>query len=125
MVQAVHFRGIDEGAGGFVTDKGVVFPRIPQPLGHFHKLVGHAIAQVMFRVFRLAVIERGTFQRGGHDIPPRSSITQVIDGGKLSRDRVWLTVGRRQCGGQANVGRNPGQCGQQGQGFKTIEKVGV
>ena len=50
VVQTVHFRGIEEHAGGFIADKGVVFPRIPQAFGHVKKLVGNAIAQVMFRM---------------------------------------------------------------------------
>src|SRR6476659_7708113 len=53
-----------------------------------------------------------------HDIPSSASAADVIDGCKRTREIVWLTVGRRRGGGEADTGRTRGERREQGQRFK-------
>src|SRR3979409_1319675 len=53
-----------------------------------------------------------------HDIPGSAPAVEVIDGGKCTREIVWLTVGSRRGGGEADTGRTRGERREQGQRFK-------
>jgi hypothetical protein len=53
MVDAMHFRGVDETAARLVADKGVVFPAIPQRLHHLGEL-GCALVALRMIGHRLA-----------------------------------------------------------------------
>src|SRR4029077_16963063 len=53
-----------------------------------------------------------------HDIPGSASAADVIDGCKRTREIVWLTVGSRRGGGEADTGRTRSERREQGQRFK-------
>src|SRR3982074_1731410 len=53
-----------------------------------------------------------------HDIPGGASAADVIDGCKRTREIVWLTVGSRRGGGEADTGCTRGERREQGQRFK-------
>ncbi len=50
VVQPRHFIGIGKVALGSVEDEGIIFPCVPQAIGHFEKLVGYVVAGIVLHM---------------------------------------------------------------------------
>ena len=104
MVEGVQFAGVKIAAAGFVTDKSVVVPAVPQ-------IIHQVVALVCALAGRLA-----GYAPGG------AAVGQVVEGGEFAGDVVRLVVVR--AGDEANVLGDGGQRRHQGQRFKLFGRFG-
>ena len=94
MVQDVEFLRIKKHALLHVADEGIVRPTVPQARDHLVELARARVTVGMRQMGFPIEVECLVRIRRGHQVPPRTTIAQVIQRGEFARHVVGIVVGR-------------------------------
>jgi hypothetical protein len=107
-------------AGGFVADKGVVLPAVPESGDHLVELLGPAVALGVADVLVPAEILRFSGVIGSHQVPPGPATGKVVQGREFTCYMVRYVIARSGGGNQPNMGCNRTEGREQRQGLKVV-----
>ncbi|MNY75323.1 hypothetical protein D3C86_2145710 [compost metagenome] len=78
MIQCMQLARIEEYACLLITNKGIIFPRIPQTAHNLQMLFRNPIALIMGIMLIPAVIARSAFQPRRHHIPTGTPAANMV-----------------------------------------------
>ena len=105
-------------AAGPAVENRIRRPAVPQFGHHRHEFVATGVAIGVAYCSGAAIILGRGCKPGGHDVPGRAAVADVINGRELAREVVRLGVGRRRGGDQPNPAGCRGERRQHGNRFE-------
>ncbi|CDN41599.1 Putative uncharacterized protein [Paenibacillus sp. P22] len=123
VIQGMHFVRIEENARLLVAHEGVVLPGIPQAARHLQILRRDAVSLVVIGMLLLAEVGSRALQRRGDNVPARTAVADLVDGGELPRYRERLAVRGGQSADEPNMGAHRCQCAQNRNRLEAVEEM--
>ena len=114
---------VQEDARRLVAREGVVLIAVPQALDDVDELAGPLVALAVLEVLVATIVPGGALQAGGHYVPSRAALADMVQRAELPGDVVGLPIRSGQGADETDLRGRDRQGRQQGQRLQAVEEM--